>query len=99
MQFYKFFGLKTTTAILPTAKNGYLCDMRTDKEPIINIGIMSTPTLKVTFHGLYKPCNGGTPVTGEIVARVNQGGMTYAPEDPANCHFELHDVTIGVGTA
>ena len=82
---------------MPTAKNGYLCDMRTDKEPIINIGIMSTPTLKVTFHGLYKPCNGGTPVTGEIVARVNQGGMTYAPEDPANCHFELHDVTIGVG--
>ncbi len=71
--------------------------MRIDKEPIINIGIMSAPTLNVTFYGLYHRSVGGAPVTGDMVADLCQAPTTYPPANPETCSFELHDVTIGIG--
>ena len=82
----------------PTAKNVYLCDMRTDIEPTISIGIMSAPEIRVTFHGTYIIASpDGTPVSGERTFSSADTGIVCTPSDPHRCSFELHGVTIGVG--
>ena len=81
----------------PTAKNVYLCDMRTDREPIISIGIMSAPEIRVTFHGAHLGSTEDHPVSADRVFSRADAGTTYTPSDPAHCSFELHGVTIGVG--
>lgn len=82
----------------PTAKNVYLCDMRTDREPTISIGIMSAPEIRVTFHGTYIIASpDGTPVSEKRTFSTADTGIVCTPSDPHRCSFELHGVTIGVG--
>lgn len=82
----------------------------TGTEPVISVGIMAAPELRVTLHGHFT-AQDGTMVTGDILLTACQGGespcvvfqgrsydsIKLTPECSENCAFELHDVTIGVG--
>ncbi len=82
--------------------------MRTDTEPIINIGIMSREAIRATLHGSFT--FDGKSVTGDIELCSNLNGtpgvtfrgreyaaVEFTPTDGAQCSFELHDVAIGIG--
>lgn len=76
-------------------------------EPVISVGIMAAPRLRITLHGPFIT-DGGLSATGDMELTADGKGhlhlngdaydaLQFIPADDDRCVFELHDVTIGIG--
>lgn len=66
-------------------------------QPVIKVGIMSSPSITVVFHGRYTL--DGKPVESEVPLTLDaamDGEPIYMPAEPDTGCFEVRDVTIGV---
>lgn len=101
-------GRRPTSALGFHVNIAYICRMRIDSEPIINAGIMSGGEISATLYGSFT--FEGETITGKIELYGNPDdtnavtfrgkrydAVEFTPDNPADCSFELHDVTIGIG--
>ncbi len=66
--------------------------------PSIRVGIMSAESITIVFHGHYSVDGVSVPSGVPQVFDLSSGiGKIYIPDDPQECFFEVHGVTIGVG--
>ena len=79
--------------------------------PHIQVGILSKPKIRFTFHTPYREQNGHLEISGSwevkfdgsllILSRdkeeiICKNGIVFVPQDEVNGSFTLHDVTIGI---
>ena len=69
-----------------------------EREPVIQVGILSTPVIRFRLEGMYRDTLHGHPVVGnqEISLSDFTKERSFIPVDPS-CFFELFDVVIGKG--
>ncbi len=78
--------------------------------PLINVGILSEPEIRFTFHTPYRQQDGTLELSGSWTAKTNgdrlflsndtakivcKNGVTFIPLDDTTGNFTFHDVTIG----
>jgi len=83
-----------------------------NEEPVIKVGILKAPVIRLRLRGPFHPEPAGRPVTGELEARIVDHGvevlsgdrlvgsgktLRIIPDEPSSGHFMAMGVVIGIG--